>query len=217
VPDLALALPAPTDGGKTYTFQVRPGIHYSNGKLVQPDDFKRALERVFEIKGAPLASDYGRIVGVDRCRAGKPCNLDSGIVTDRVARTVTFRLTSPDPDFLGKLAGAPAYAVPAGTPVGNVGAHPVPATGPYRIAAFGKRAKTIRLVRNHRFRRWSADAQPQGYPDSISVSWRLSRHQSARLRAVERGAADVAVGGNFPAVPKEAIDRLAVRYPASST
>ena len=48
VPDLAVAIPAPTDGGKTYTFQVRSGIHYSNGKLVQPDDFKRAVERLFE-------------------------------------------------------------------------------------------------------------------------------------------------------------------------
>jgi YVTN family beta-propeller protein len=34
VPDLAAALPTPTDGGKTYSFQVRPGIRYANGKLV---------------------------------------------------------------------------------------------------------------------------------------------------------------------------------------
>ncbi len=42
VPDLATALPTTTDSGKTYTFEVRRGIRYSNGKLVQPEDFRRA-------------------------------------------------------------------------------------------------------------------------------------------------------------------------------
>ena len=45
VPDLAVSLPSPTDGGTTYTFQLRRGIRYSNGELVRPEDFRRALER----------------------------------------------------------------------------------------------------------------------------------------------------------------------------
>ena len=155
---------------------------------------------------------------------GKPCDLGSGIVTDRGARTVTFHLTAPDPDFLAKLALPDAFAVPAGTPARDVGTHPIPATGPYRIAFFGKKTKTIRLVRNRFFREWSADAQPPGYPDSISFSWRLAsdnqrtaraaqRNREARLRAVEQGAADIAVGGMFQPLPKNVIDRLSVLYP----
>ncbi len=31
VPDLARGLPAPTDGGLTYRFQLRPGLRYSAG------------------------------------------------------------------------------------------------------------------------------------------------------------------------------------------
>ena len=220
VPDLAVSIPAPTDGGKTYTFQVRSGVHYSNGQLVQPDDFKRAVERLFE-----AGVSFERIAGADRCVRGKPCDLGSGIVTDRGARTVTFHLSAPDPDFLTNLAQSGAYAVPAGTPARDVGTHPIPATGPYRIAFFGKKTKTVRLVRNRFFREWSADAQPQGYPDSISFSWRLGddpattspgvkrRHQAARLRAVEQGAADIALGSDFPALPKQVIDRLSVLYP----
>jgi ABC-type transport system substrate-binding protein len=34
VPDLATDLPQPTDGGRTYTFTIRPGIRYSDGRLV---------------------------------------------------------------------------------------------------------------------------------------------------------------------------------------
>ena len=183
--------PAPTDGGKTYTFQVRSGIHYSNGTLVQPDDFKRAVERLFEVQGN-RDNDFERVVGADRCVRGKPCDLGSGIVTDRGARTVTFHLTAPDPDFLAKLALPDAFAVPAGTPARDVGTHPIPATGPYRIAFFGKKTKTIRLVRNRFFREWSADAQPQGYPDSISFSWRLNsdnREHRSRGAAKPSGSA----------------------------
>jgi extracellular solute-binding protein (family 5) len=49
VPDLATALPAPVDGGRTYTFHLRPGIRYSTGALVRPEDFRRAIERDFRL------------------------------------------------------------------------------------------------------------------------------------------------------------------------
>jgi YVTN family beta-propeller protein len=49
VPDLAAALPVPTDGGRTYTFRLRRGIRYATGAVVKPEDFRRALERVFII------------------------------------------------------------------------------------------------------------------------------------------------------------------------
>lgn len=210
VPDLALALPTPTDGGKTYTFQVRSGIRYSNGKLVQPGDFRRALERLVEVDPA-AAVYYGGVVGADRCAAGKACDLSRGIVPDRAARTVTFHLKAPDADFLAKLALPPAFAVPAGTPAHDVGMRPIPATGPYMIAEYRKR-KTLRLVRNPSFREWSADAQPRGFPDSISWSWRFGLDTSAQVRAVEHGTADVALGGQ-PLLPKPLLDVIAVRYP----
>lgn len=55
VPDLATSLPTPTDGGLTYTFRLRPGIRYSNGQPVRPEDFRRAIERNFTLgRGAPL-------------------------------------------------------------------------------------------------------------------------------------------------------------------
>src|SRR5205823_4279079 len=36
VADLAASIPTAADGGRTYAFQLRPGIRYSNGALVQP-------------------------------------------------------------------------------------------------------------------------------------------------------------------------------------
>ena len=214
VPNLAVALPTPTDGGRTYTFQVRPGIRYSNGGIVRPRDFKRAIERNFVIGSDEGGAGYfGGIVGADRCVAGRACDLSTGIAVDDAAGTVTFHLTEPDADFLGKLALPFAVAVPARTPARDLGAHPVPATGPYRIAGFDPKSNSIRLVRNPAFREWSADAQPDGYPDSISISWRFGFESPAALRAVERGAADIASGEGPPA-SKEALDALAIRSPS---
>jgi YVTN family beta-propeller protein len=48
VPDLALAIPAAQAGGTQYTFVLRPGLRYSNGAPVRPQDFRYALERVLE-------------------------------------------------------------------------------------------------------------------------------------------------------------------------
>jgi YVTN family beta-propeller protein len=215
VPDLAAALPMPTDGGKTYTFQLRPGVRYANGKLVQPGDFKRAIERVFEVGGLYYAYPYVDVVGARRCAKGNPCDLSRGIVADRAARTVTFHLRAPDADFLAKLALPPAFAVPAGTPAHDVGTDAIPPTGPYRIAAYRKEAKTLRLVRNRSFREWSADAQPRGYPDSISWSWRFELDASARVRTVERRAADVALSGGSSVgqLSTARLKALAVRRP----
>ena len=119
VPDLATALPVPADSGKTYRFRLRPGIRFSSGTLVRPQDFRRALERVFIINhgGGPAAFFYSGLAGASQCeRIPQHCDLAQGIVANDRANTVTFHLTAPDPEFLYKLALPFADAVPAGTP-----------------------------------------------------------------------------------------------------
>jgi peptide/nickel transport system substrate-binding protein len=213
VPDLAAALPVATDAGKTYTFRLRAGIHYSNGRLVQPEDFRRAIERVFEVKPPSGGTQYYRdVIGVANCRPGKRCDLSKGIVTDRAARTVTFHLTAPDADFLTKLAMTWAAAVPESTPPHNVGDnHPVPATGPYMVAYVKK--GTAKLVRNPRFREWSADAQPDGYPDAIV--WTEANDPTKvqhAVRGVAAGKQDVAYSLVPPLTNRE-LETLAKEYP----
>ncbi len=207
VPDLAVSLPAPTDGGRTYTFRLRDGIRYSNGRLVRPSDFRRALQRVFEVVRDPIF--YGAIVGARRCVASPPhCRLRDGIVTDDRGRTVTFHLQQPDPDFLYKLALPYAFAVPADTPAKDVGRHPLPATGPYMVASY--RRGVLTLVRNPRFREWSRAAQPAGYPDRIVV--RPVASAARGVREVEEARADVAADG----VPPELEQEVATQYAAQT-
>jgi YVTN family beta-propeller protein len=202
VPDLAVALPKPTGGGRTYTFRVRPGIRYSNGRLVGARDFRRALERVFITPRVdPVVTAYfGGIVGAKACAAApRRCDLSPGIVTDERTRTVTFHLRAPDPDFLAKLALPPAFAVPPDTPAKDVGRGPLPATGPYVRGRTGR--DSVTFVRNPYFHEWSKAAQPAGYPDRIVVAATTSPERA--VREVERGDSDVAVRGVPPDLQHE--------------
>jgi len=218
VPDLAVSLPTPVDGGKTYTFRIRPDIHYSNGQLVRPADFRRAIERQFELRPAPYATAYyAGIEGTGKCKPGRHCDLSAGIATNLLAHTVTFHLTAADADFLTKLAMPPAFAVPAATPGHNVGSGGVPATGPYMIASAPKNG-SVKLVRNSRFRQWSAAAQPEGFPDvisfqSVGTAADFVHVTDAIVGMIERGRGDVAQG-LLPPLSETQLGRLATRYPS---
>jgi YVTN family beta-propeller protein len=187
VPDLALSIPTPADGGTTYTFRLRPGIRYSDGQPLRASDFRREFERLFRA-GSPGASLYTGIVGAAAC-ASRPraCDLSQGISTDDAAGTVTFRLTAPDPDFLFKLTfQAYSAPVPPGTPDREAGSRTVPGTGPYKIVSVS--STEVRFVRNPLFREWSHAAQPAGNPDSIV--WQIVPTAQAAVIAVEQGRAD---------------------------
>ena len=208
VPDLATALPVPADHGKTYLFRLRSGIRYSTGALVRPEDFRRAIERVFVIdkRANPgILSFYTAIVGARQCEQGSgPCHLARGIVTDDTTRTIAFHLTAPDSQFLYKLAFSWAYAVPAGTPDHQISAAQLPATGPYMTSSLVP-GHSWTLVRNPRFRQWSAQAQPGGYPDRIIVRFDTGPRQA--VGGIEHGRADVLL-----APPPDAVGQLATHY-----
>jgi ABC-type transport system substrate-binding protein/DNA-binding SARP family transcriptional activator len=191
VADLATAVPTPSDGGLTYTFQLRKGIRYSTGGVVQPADIRRGIERaLLDSGGQGLGSYLTVIEGAGGCLTAEHCDLRRGIATSPGSSTVTFHLSRPDPDFLLQLALPNYDAVPASTPL-----HarlPLPATGPYEIAGWRPKGVVV-LVRNPRFQVWSTEAQPDGYPDKIVERYRYTGAQA--IHAVERGTADITTDG----------------------
>jgi YVTN family beta-propeller protein len=205
VPDLATAIPAPADGGRRYTFQLRPGIRYSSGQLVSPADFKHAIERDFAVgKNIGAAGPYLGIVGARQCiRSGAHCDLSDGIVADAQTGTVTFHLVAPDPDFLYKLALPFADAIAPGTPDQVLSATQIPATGPYMTSSYVPYHRWV-LVRNPRFREWSAVAQPRGYPDRIVLRFDVA--SAAAETDVVRDRADVLLS------PAVGLHALSTRY-----
>jgi peptide/nickel transport system substrate-binding protein len=194
----------PTNGGRTYTFRLRSGIRYSNGKPVEATDFRPTFERDFALK---LNYDEN-IVGGAQCRKHpKRCDLSRGIVADNAAHTVTFHLVQPDPSFLYELASSFAYVLPAGTLHRPARTHGLPATGPYMIANY-RPNKVLTLVRNKFFHEWSRAAQPAGYPARIEL--RIAGTTNDAVRDVVDGRADDLWLAQ-PLTAKQA-SRLKVRY-----
>jgi YVTN family beta-propeller protein len=185
VPDLALAMPTVSAGGTVYTFTLRPGLRYSTGRPVRPQDFRYALERVLDLNPA-AASFLDGIAGAAACAPGKLCDL-RGVSVDDSARTVTFRLTAPDPDFLYKLAFEFTAPVPPGIPARDVGRDPIPGTGPYMITRYIP-GRQVLFTRNPFFREWSAAAQPEGSPDRIA--WTFGTSLTREAAQIEAGQAD---------------------------
>lgn len=192
VPNLAVALPRPTDGGRTWTFTMRSGIRYSDGTPVRASDVRHGLQRSLALARRPLDLAYNafaNIAGAAAClqRPGSRCDLSDGVEVDDEAGRITFHLGEPDPAFMNLLALPLAYPVPPSVPAAELleGTAP-PATGPYEVETY--EPGTLRLVRNDDFRVWSQEAKPDGYPDEIA--WITESELDRRIELVEAGEAD---------------------------
>jgi ABC-type transport system substrate-binding protein len=209
VPDLATALPQPGNGGRSYTFQLRRGIRYSNGRRLRASDFRYGAERQFRAGSQGTLFTFDTLVGGAAClRRPKSCSLKKGIATDDAAGTVTYRLVRPDPAFLYKLALPFGDAVPPGSPTLK-SQRPLPATGPYKVARWVV-GKELLLVRNPYFHQWSAEAQPDGYPDRLH--WMLRVPAEREVTLVEHGKADVML----ERTPPDRFAELQTRYASQS-
>ena len=203
LPALASAVPRPTDGGLTYTFQLRSGLVYSTGVPVRATDFRRAIERSFQVAHpdsvfGPLF--YSAIMGAEQCEPDGEtpvarCDLSAGIEADDANGIVTFHLSAPDPDFLPKLALPFAFPVPDGVPMNEIVDGTFPGTGPYIV---GQVTETeLRLVRNPRFTIFDAAVRPDGFPDEIVFALAgnpdlgTAEVDALRIGMVERGEADL--------------------------
>jgi DNA-binding SARP family transcriptional activator/ABC-type transport system substrate-binding protein len=138
VPDAARAAPTVTDGGRVYTFVIRPGLRFSppSNELVTASTFVRTIER--SLDGSRLGFDdppgaqelSGVVVGAAAYAAGKARHVAG--ITARGDR-LTIRLTHPAPDLPERLAGAPFCAVPSDMPLTPV-LGSFPSAGPYYVA-----------------------------------------------------------------------------------
>jgi peptide/nickel transport system substrate-binding protein len=210
VPDLATTLPLPSDGGLSYTFTLRPGVHYSNGQLVQASDFRRGITRAVVAMAAGMGYPFGylsAIAGANACyQHPQRCNL-AVTANDRTG-TVTIRLDRPDPDLLAELSLPVASPVPSGTPMHNLGGHAPASTGPYMFARVAP--NDVHLVRNPRFHPWSTAAQPRGYPDQIVLKGYATA--DVAVRAFKRGGIDLVGLAPFN-TPSTQLAELARQYP----
>ena len=203
VPEVAEAVPTPTDGGRTYTFEIRPGFRFSppSNEAVTATTFKRSLERMLDPRMkstlAQFTTGLSRIEGYEAFIGGKAREL-SGVVAR--GRTLTVHLSQPDGGFLAALAGGAACAVPHDSPIDPRGVDKLPMAGPYYIASYTPRQQLV-LLRNPNYK----GERPHNF-DEIVIA--IGTEPSRALKEVEEGKADYDLAGP----PRDAGPRLEEQY-----
>jgi oligopeptide transport system substrate-binding protein len=110
VPDLAESYTV-SDDGLTYTFKLRPGIKFHNGRAMTAADVKWSLEHaVNPTTQSPGGGYLSAIAGYEDVAGGKSNEL-SGIATPDDG-TVVITLSRPDATFLHIMAINFAYVIP---------------------------------------------------------------------------------------------------------
>lgn len=110
IPSLAESFTVSPDG-LTYTFKLRKGVKFTNGRELVASDVKYSIERAIDPKTqGPGAGFFGAIKGFDAVSGGTAATLE-GIATPDDS-TVIFTLSRPDATFLHVLAINFASVVP---------------------------------------------------------------------------------------------------------
>jgi peptide/nickel transport system substrate-binding protein len=134
VPAMAESIPAPTNGGKTYVFQIRPNLHYSDGEPVKASDVVNMVKRNLFL-GGPFSSFFDDIVGAAQYTAAKKPNAPlSGMVANDATGQLTVNLIAPDTRVLYTFAIGESGVGPASKAVfKNMTGNPFPGDGPYTL------------------------------------------------------------------------------------
>jgi YVTN family beta-propeller protein len=204
VPDAALQPPTVSDGGRVYTFVIRPGLRFSppSNELVTAATFKHTIERslsprIAKVWGGgdpPGQQALPDVVGAAAYIAGKADHI-AGVAAhgDRL----TIRLTHPAPDLPARLSTSPFCAVPTHMPLTPVvGAFP--SAGPYYIAEATPKRSLV-LLRNPNYH----GNRPRR-PRRIEV---IIGPQHPAVEEVEASHIDYAIDG-VPAAQSARLERL---------
>jgi peptide/nickel transport system substrate-binding protein len=207
VPDLAVAMPKVTNGGKIYAFKLHQGVRYSPpvNRAVRPSDIKYAIERLYHVS-SPGVGFYSDIVGEPTFAKTRKGGI-TGIVADDRNMTITFHLQHPDGAFLDILAMPFAFAVPKGMPYRDISTDSKwrVATGPYSISRYVPKQEIV-LKRNPSFHQWSPNS-PAGHLNEIDIKIGVTPEQAVN-QTINRQL-DWYMG----AVPTDRLSSLKTRYP----
>lgn len=181
-----------SDDGTLYTFKLKKGVTFHNGREVKASDVKYSIERTINpTTQSPGAGFYASIAGFDEFNSGKTSSLDSIKVIDDY--TVSFKLSRPDATFLHVLAINFSSIVPkeAVDKWGvDFGKHPV-GTGAYKLNEW-KLGQYLDFVRNDHYNK-------PGLPYLDSIRFEVGQEPIVALLRLEKGEIDIAGDGIPPA------------------
>ncbi|WP_395672156.1 ABC transporter substrate-binding protein [Inquilinus sp.] len=191
VPDLAESFEVSADG-LNYTFKLRHGVKFHNGRELKAADVKYSLDRVVQPETqSPGAGFFDSIEGFADVSGGKAKEL-SGVTTPD-DYTVVFHLTRPDAPFLHKMALNFSHVVPKEEVEkygADFGKHPV-GTGAFRMTEWTLGQRIV-FERN-------PDYFQKGLPHLDKIVFEVGQEPVVALLRLQRGEVDIAGDGIPPA------------------
>jgi len=195
VPDLASAAPTNSNGGKTWTFKLKPGIKYSDGSPVTANDIKYGVERSMDpaiSNGPQYAKQY--LIGADKYTGPAKGPLASIVVPDD--QTITFNLKQPV-GFWDQLTTLYTFTpVPRAKDTGrSYDLNPV-TMGPYKFQSYNKQSRIV-LVKDTN---WSKDTDPlrsQNFQQVITTMGLDQAREDSDLISDTNGGTNVMFQGDL--------------------
>lgn len=191
VPNLASEDPEISADGMTYTFKLRPGVKFHNGREMTADDVKYSIERTVNPKTqSPGSGFFSMIAGFDEALDGKSETISGIEVVDPT--TVKFQLTRPDATFLHVMAINFSFVVPKEEVEKygeDFGKNPV-GTGAYKFTKWTLGQELV-ISRN-------ADYYVSGIPKIDEIKFEVGIDPTVALARLKSGEIDL-LGDSIPA------------------
>ncbi|MEV6614510.1 ABC transporter substrate-binding protein [Streptomyces sp. NPDC051051] len=174
-PDLATATAKITDDGKTYTYTLRDGVTWEDGKPITSKDVKYGIERVWAqdvLSGGPtylkdVLDPKGEYKGPYKDTSADKLGLKAIETPDD--KTIVFKLPVANSDFEEMLALVSASPVRQDMDTkAKYGLKPF-SSGPYKFASYSP-GKDLKLVRNTNWKQ-ASDPVRKAYPDEITIKF----------------------------------------------
>ncbi|MFI1288428.1 ABC transporter substrate-binding protein [Streptomyces sp. NPDC020792] len=174
-PDLATGLAKVSDGGKTYTYTLRDGVTWEDGKPITSKDVKYGIERVWAqdvLSGGPtylkeVLDPDGKYQGPYKDKDKEHLGLKAIETPDD--KTIVFRLPKANSDFEQMLSLISASPVRQDMDTkSKYGLHPF-SSGPYKFESYSP-GKDLKLVRNTEWKQ-ASDPIRKAYPDEITIKF----------------------------------------------
>ncbi|WP_370640231.1 ABC transporter substrate-binding protein [Aurantimonas sp. HBX-1] len=181
-----------SEDGQTFTFKLRPGVKFHNGREMTAEDVKYSLDRVTNPKTqSPGAGFFGMIEGYDAVAAGEAESLSGVTVIDPA--TVEIKLSRPDATFLHVMALNFASIVPQEAVAehgADFGKNPV-GTGAFKLGEWALGQRVV-FVKNEDYWR-------DGLPYLDQITFEIGQEPIVALLRLQSGEVDIPGDGIPPA------------------
>ncbi len=187
VPSLAESMPEVSSDGKTFTFTLRNGVHFHNGREITADDVKWSMEHMLNPElASPAYPFFTLIEGLEAYRSGRSAHIGGIRISGRY--TVSFQLTKADQTFLHAMSMTFAHPVPREMYASSDAAHHPVGSGPFRLTEWEPGVRIV-FTRNKNY--WRV-----GYPYVDRMIYLLNVSAETSTRRFRNGELDIT--GGFP-------------------